>query len=536
MKVFAKSLIFTAALAGVAGIAGAQMNPREKMAAALKAIQENYVDSMSDERLTDAAIKGMIEVLDPHSRYFSREEGEQMNQMMSGSFTGIGIQYVMQNDSVYVTQVIEEGPAAGKGLLAGDRILSVDRASVTGKGFSNFEMMKKLRGEKGSTVSLQIWRRSVAAPFTIEITRGAIPDHSVKAAYMLDKQTGYIALRIFNLTTRKEVDEALTKLKLAGMKNLVLDLQGNGGGYVEAAIGVADEFLKKDQLVFYSMPQDRGKDYYYAGGFGQFNEGRLVVMIDQNTASASEILSGALQDWDRAVLVGRRSFGKGLMQKPVTLADGSILELTGARYYTPSGRSIQKPYHGAKYEENIATRFTSGELQNAAFIHFPDSLKYTTKVNKRIVYGGGGIMPDVYVPVDTLEYNEWMQEALNNGFINQVVFQYLDSSRATVLQQWPAFEKYATGFTVPEQLVTRVLANARQMQLAAPATNEIALHNMLALEIKAQLAAQLYGSNQYYLRIANTSNKSLQQAMELLSGTGRYAAILAPSPTVTKGK
>ncbi|HJT73527.1 MAG TPA: S41 family peptidase, partial [Chitinophaga sp.] len=300
-----------AACIGMSFAARAQVNPKEKLAQALKAIQENYVDTMEDERLTDAAIRGMMKELDPHSRYFSREESIAMRQSMSGSFVGIGVQFMLEHDSLYVTQVIPGGPAEKAGLLAGDRILTIDNEPVTSIPEGNYGIMKKIRGQKGTTVSLAIQRKLTAGVINKEIERGTIPDRSVKAAYMVNSHTGYISLGIFNMTTRTEMDKAIQDLKKQGMESLILDLQGNGGGLVQAAIGVADEFLQKDQLVFYSMGKDKGKDYYYSGGFGNFMTGKLVVLIDQNTASASEILTGALQDWDRAVVVGRRSFGKG---------------------------------------------------------------------------------------------------------------------------------------------------------------------------------------------------------------------------------
>lgn len=526
MKTIIKSALAVAVLTGVMNSAGAQMNPKEKMAAALKAIQDNYVDSIKDETLTDAAIAGMMKELDPHSRYFNREEALQMREGMSGSFTGIGIQYVMEHDSVYVTQVIPDGPAFKKGLLAGDRIIAINDSSVVGRKLGNYEIMKKIRGEKGTVITLLVHRKSATAPIKVEIERGAIPDRSVKAAYMIDDQTGYIALRIFNLTTRTEIDKALIELKKAGMKNLILDLQGNGGGYVEAAIGVADEFLQKDQLVFYSVSQDKGKDYYYTSGMGQFMTGKLVVLIDQNTASASEILAGALQDWDRAILVGRRSFGKGLMQKPATLPDGSVLELTGARYYTPSGRSIQKPYHGAAYDDNVATRLASGELMNASVIHFADSLKYTTLVGKRTVYGGGGIMPDKYVPIDTVEYNGWLDNVGATGLVNKAVFDFIDSSRDQLQKRWPSFPSFLSQFHVPAQVVDQVISRAGKFGLAINKGTENRTRDLLSLEIKGQVASQLYAGNDYYVQVLNGDNESYRKALEILADQKLYSTYL----------
>ncbi len=505
-------------------LAEGQMNPKEKMAAAMKTIQDNYVDSIPEEKLTDAAIGGMLQVLDPHSKYFNREEAQQMQETMSGSFSGIGIQYLMERDTVFVTQVTPGGPAEKTGILAGDGIIAIDSKLLAGQGLSNYAIMKMLRGERGSTVAVQVWRRTSGTLFTAAIIRNSIPDRSVRSAYMVNGAVGFISLRMFNQTTRKEVDSALQRLKEEGMQSLILDLQGNGGGLVQEAIGVADEFLQKDRMVFYSVGNDHGKDYYYTGGFGRFPEGRLVVLIDQNTASAAEILSGALQDWDRAVLVGRRSFGKGLMQKGFRLADGSVLELTGARYYTPSGRSIQKPYHGARYEDNTATRLASGELVNASVIHFPDSLAFATLVSKRKVYGGGGIMPDRYIPIDTAQYNGWLQAVSGSGWIHETVFAYVDSNRQRLKGLYPTFPDFQGRFVVPEYLFPRLAVKAREAGMFPEMPLQV--RRILDLEMKGMIASQLYGSNQYYDRVVNTGNESFQQAMSIISDSKQYAYYL----------
>jgi carboxyl-terminal processing protease len=518
----------TVVMVSLAGTLKAQVNPKEKLWQTLKAIQENYVDSLSEERLVEAAIGGMMKELDPHSRYYSQQESQEEQEAMKGRFAGIGIQFLMEHDSVYITQVIAGGPAEKAGLLAGDRILLVNGESVTGSQQTNYMVMKKIRGQKGTPVSLEVFRKNAPAPFKKELVRDFVADHSVRAAYMLNDKTGYISLRIFNETTRVEIDKALLALKKQGMQNLVLDLQGNGGGYVQSAIGVADEFLPKNRLVFYSMGRDKGKDYYYTGGFGQFPEGRLAVLIDQSTASASEILTGALQDWDRAVVIGRRSFGKGLMQRPVPVFDGSVLELTGARYYTPSGRSIQKPYHGAKYEDNAQTRLASGELLNASAFHFPDSLKYTTQLNKRSVYGGGGIMPDVYIPIDTVEYNGWLQDVAAAGIQAKYTFSYLDDQRSSLLKTYPDFKAFNQHFTVPASLLQELLSASEKAGMLLQPGNKDRTLQLLALDIKGQLASQLYGGSDLYLQVLNTDNASLREALRILAQSSLYTKYLKP--------
>jgi carboxyl-terminal processing protease len=524
--------IITMALMSLACALQAQVNPKEKLWQVLKGIQDNYVDSLTDESLVDAAIAGMLRELDPHSRYFAKEDAVQMRASMKGKFAGIGIQFMMQQDSVYITQVINGGPAEKAGLQAGDRILSIDHVPVTGS--TNYGIMNKIRGEKGTVLSLAVLRKAAAEPVTKEIVRDVVADRSVRAAYMVNDKVGYISLRIFNETTRAEMDKAIISLKEKGMQSLILDLQGNGGGYVEAAIGVADEFLKKDQLVFYSVGRDKGKDYYYTGGFGNFQEGKLVVLIDQSTASASEILTGALQDWDRAVIVGRRSFGKGLMQRPVPLFDGSILELTGARYFTPSGRSIQKPYHGDQYDDNVQTRFASGELLHANVIHFPDSLKYTTLVNKRTVYGGGGIMPDRYIPIDTVEYNGWLQQVSGDGLAGKTTFDYLDSNRAKLMEVYHNFNEFNKQFTVPASLVQQVVTSAENAGFPLQSGNKDRAISLLSLEMKAQIASQLFAGNDHYLQVMNNDNASFQEALQLLEQPAVYTKQLKPATDVKK--
>lgn len=516
------------AVSGLAGSLHAQVNPKEKLWQTLKAIQGNYVDSLTDDQLVEAAITGMMNRLDPHSRYFSKQESSEMNESMQGKFAGIGIQYMMENDSLYITQIMEGGPAEKAGLQAGDRILRIDSLAVTGNGQTNYSVMKKIRGKKGSALSLEILRKYTGAVLKKELVRDFVADRSVKAEYMLDAKTGYINLRIFNSTTRQEMDKALIALKKQGMKNLVLDLQGNGGGYVQSAIGVADEFLQKDQLVFYSEGRDKGRDYYYSGGFGQFPEGKLVVLIDQSTASASEILTGALQDWDRALVIGRRSFGKGLMQRPVPVFDGSVLELTGARYFTPSGRSIQKPYKGSQYEDNAQTRLQSGELLNGKVFHFPDSLRYKTLLNKRTVFGGGGIMPDVYVPIDTVEFSGWLQDLSASGLASKYSFEYLDANRGQLLEQYKDFASYNKQFTVPSSLLQQIETAAKKAGIAEPAANKQRLQSLLALDLKAQLASQLYSGNNYYLQVMNTDNASLKEALRLIEQSTQYSKLLKP--------
>ncbi|WP_238387115.1 S41 family peptidase [Sphingobacterium olei] len=513
---------------GLAFAAQAQMNPKYKFEEALKLIQGNYVDQVNEEHLVDAAIKAMIADLDPHSHYTSREEAEAMRQAMSGSFAGIGIQFLKNADKTYVTMVNPDGPAMRAGVRVGDQIVSIDGESIVGEQFGNKEIMLKLRGDKDVPVALQIVSPGSTAQKDISIVRENILEKSVRESYMVDQEIGYIALSIFNRTTRPEIDAALKKLQEQGMTKLILDLQSNGGGYVESAIGVVDEFLPKDKMVFYSVPNGGGRDYYATGGYGRFYDGALVVLIDESTASSSEIVTGALQDWDRAVVIGRRSFGKGLMQRPVPLSDGSEMQLTGARYYTPSGRSIQKPYSNGKddYFEDFNRRMQSKELLEEGHVQFPDSLKYTTLNTKRIVYGGGGIMPDRFVPIDTNQYSNWMAQLMNKGIVSKGGFEFVQQNREALLQAYPDFEQFNNRFDVPVELHRQLVDYARSMSIAIPAEEQMAAHAAIDVEFKAQVGSLLYTGGDYMARIRNEANQSFNEALRVLRDDKLYSALL----------
>lgn len=506
----------------------AQMNPKVKLQEALKLIQENYVDPVHDEKLVDVAIKAMVGDLDPHSNYISREDAEAMNQSMSGSFAGIGITFAMVNDSTFVTDVNPDGPAMRAGLRQGDCILRVDHQQITGKNLKNQQVMMMLRGEKGKEVSLMVLHPGAAEPVTVKVTREQIASFSIRSSYMVNKEIGYISLGIFSESTRREMDTALKDLKAQGMKKLILDLQGNGGGYVQSAIGVADEFLPKESLVFYSVGHDGGKDHYATGGFGQFMTGDLVVLIDESTASSSEIVTGSLQDWDRAVVIGRRSFGKGLMQKPVVMTDGSVLQLTGARYYTPSGRSIQKPYVKGKadYFEDFNRRLASGELKEPGHLNFPDSLKFSTLINKKTVYGGGGIMPDRFVPIDTNVYSGWMNAIMSSGIATKAGFVHVQQHRAELLKQYPDFAAFNARFQVDDVMIDQILDQASARFKGLPAKSDQTARKSLKVEMKADMATLLYAGRDFQLRVRNEANEAFLAAVDVLKDQSQYNRLL----------
>lgn len=513
--------------------AQAQMNPKIKLQDALKLIQDNYVDPVNDEQVVDAAIKAMLSSLDPHSSYISREEIEAMNEQMTGSFAGIGISFAMVADSTFITGINPDGPAARAGLQVGDRINMVDGASIFGKGLKNQDVMRMLRGEKVKAVRLGVIRKSQPTPLEFNVMREQIAELSINTSYMVSKNVGYISLAVFSQSTRREMDAALKKLKALGMTKLILDLQSNGGGLVEAAIGVADEFLPKDKMVFYSVTNSGIKDNYLTGGFGQFMTGDLVVLIDESTASSSEILTGALQDWDRAVVIGRRSFGKGLMQKGLELSDGSVIRLTAARYYTPSGRSIQKPYAKGKtdYFEDFNRRMASGELTEGGHINFPDSLKHTTLINKRTVYGGGGIMPDKFIPIDTALYSGWLNKLMNSGRVTQAAFSYVQQNRKSLTDKYADFDAFDQSFKVDEQMTDQIMTSAIKQGLKLPPVTDKVARKTISVELKAEMADMLYLGKGYALRVRNEASTAFSTALDILNNQKIYNQFLEAKPS-----
>lgn len=382
-------------------------SPSRKLQLAEFAISNLYVDKVDEGKLVEAAIIRMLEELDPHSTYSDPEEVKRLNEPLQGNFDGIGIQFNMATDTLFVIQPVSGGPSEKVGILAGDRIIQVNDTVIAGVKMSTEEVMRRLRGPKGSKVNVKVQRNGVneLLPFTIK--RDKIPVYSLDATYMVNSTTGYIRISRFAATTGDEFRTALHKLQSQGMKDLILDLQGNGGGYLNAAIEVCDQLLGKKELIVYTEGRRNPRSEFEAKGDGDFLNGRLVVLVDEYSASASEIVTGAIQDWDRGIVVGRRTFGKGLVQRPIDLPDGSMIRLTVARYYTPSGRCIQKPYESVEqYNRDLIERYNRGEMLSADSIHFPDSLKARTLKLGRTVYGGGGIMPDYFVPIDTTMYTD----------------------------------------------------------------------------------------------------------------------------------
>ncbi|MDX1652551.1 MAG: S41 family peptidase [Brumimicrobium sp.] len=485
-------------------------------------IDRMYVDTVPSEEISDAAIVSMLEKLDPHSTYIPADEVNEANERIDGSFVGIGVRFNILKDTLLVVNPIPGGPSEKIGIQAGDKIIKIEGENVAGVGLKNSGVRERLLGEKGTKVRVSIDRGGdELIEFTI--TRDEIPVHSVVSAYMVDSKTGYIKLTNFSRTTAEEVKTAISDLKKAGMKDLIFDLQGNGGGLLYAAKYVADEFLKDDKLIVYSEGRKQPKSVLKADTKGEFEKGNLVLLIDEGSASASEILAGAIQDWDRGLIVGRRSFGKGLVQRPIELSDGSQIRLTIARYYTPSGRFIQKPYDDLeKYRNDYIDRFLHGEMTHRDSISLPDSLKFKTLIKKRTVYGGGGIMPDIFVPLDTLEYSEFYKDLSRSGVINTFALNYANEHRDEILKNYSDARAFKDGFKTDEAFMNRFFGYAVKEDSTLQFVQEDynISKDLLQIRLKAMIAQNIWDYSAFY-QIFNVKNEIFMRAYGILS-QGKY--------------
>jgi carboxyl-terminal processing protease len=508
-----------------------QLRPDEnarKLSLALYAISNLYVDKVNEEKLAENAIIAMLNKLDPHSEYSDAEETKRLTEPLESNFDGIGIQFNMLHDTLYVVQVISGGPSEKVGLLAGDRIIFVEDSLIAGVKMNNTDIQKRLRGPKGTEVRIKVKRNSKAELLEFKITRGKIPITSIDAAYMADKTTGYIRLSRFAVSSADEFNTAIEKLKKKGMQNLILDLQNNGGGYMHIANHLADEFLGKGKLIVYTQGHKQPRENALATEKGSFENGRLIIMVDQYSASASEIVSGAIQDWDRGIVLGRRTFGKGLVQKPIPMPDGSMIRLTVARYYTPSGRNIQKPYTNGNSEEynyDLISRYNRGELMSADSIHFPDSLKFNTLISGRVVYGGGGIMPDVFIPIDTTLYTDYHRKAVNIGLINQTAINYLDRNRNILGKKYPNINTFKKNFEVTDETMQNLREQAAEEKIEFDEAQYNKSEPLMKLQIKALIARDLFDMSEYY-QIINEENDSLREALRIINDPAGYNRIL----------
>ena len=494
-------------------------SPIRKLQIAEMAITNLYVDSVDEQKLVEDAIRGMLEKLDPHSAYSTAKETKAMNEPLQGSFEGIGVQFNMVEDTLLVIQPTLNGPSEKVGILAGDRIITVNDTAIAGVKMSKEEIMKRLRGPKGTHVDLKVVRQGIRDTLHFDVKRDKIPVHSIDATYMLRPGIGYIRIGSFSATTYQEFLESMQKLRQEGMHDLVLDLQENGGGYLQAAADLAGEFLEKGDLIVYTEGRQVPRRDYTAPAGGQFRDGRIVVLVDQYTASAAEIVTGAIQDQDRGLVVGRRTFGKGLVQRPIDFDDGSMIRLTIAHYYTPSGRCIQKPYtKGDKrdYAMDIVNRLKSGELIHEDSIHFADSLRYYTLRQHRTVYGGGGIMPDYFIPLDTNRYTRLHRELAAKSIIIQQNLRYVDQHRQELKKQYPQFQQFKQDYDVPQSLIDTILKEGEKQKITPQDDDELRrTMPMLRLQLKALVARDIWDMSEYF-SIMNEQNDAVQKALELL--------------------
>lgn len=497
-----------------------RFNALNKINLVAAAVSRLYVDVIDEDTIAEKTIAAMLKQLDPHSTYLPPHEAQQTLETLSGKFDGIGIQINMLEDTLFVVQTVVGGPSEKAGILPGDRIISVDDSIVAGVKLAVNDIITMLRGKRGSKVSIGIMRRGVAEPISFTITRDKIPVNSIDATYMLDDTTGYIRLSRFAESSAEEMEKAVKSLRKEGMRNLILDLQGNGGGYLNVAVKIADMFLDKDQLIVYTEGRNVRRAQEIATGNTLLPDERVVVMVDELSASASEILAGALQDWDRAVIVGRRTFGKGLVQRPITMPDKSLLRLTVARYHTPTGRCIQRPYvkgENEAYDQDLNERLAHGELLHADSIHFTDSLQYKTLRIGRTVYGGGGIMPDVFVGLDTARYTAYHRQLLRRGILNRSIYTYLDNHRREIISKYRKVSKFIDQYEIDDQLWATLdtLATETGIKPKDDAEKE-ASKPLIAVQIKALLARDLYNSTSTYYMIYNPTNPIYRKAMEII--------------------
>jgi carboxyl-terminal processing protease len=483
-------------------------------------IQRYYVDPVDGKSLTETAIIAMLEKLDPHSTYIPAEELNEAQMSINGSFVGIGVRFQIVKDTVNVVATIPGGPSEKLGVQAGDKIVSVDGSSIAGIGIKNNDVRTKLMGDLGTKVKIEVKRKNAPKNLEFTITRDKIPVYSVDAHYMIDKEIGYIKLNSFSRTTVEEVQTALTELKAKGMKSLIFDLQGNGGGLLDAAHKLADEFLSGDKLIVYSEGRAQPRSNLKAGKKGLFEDGKLIVLTDEYSASASEILSGSIQDWDRGLIVGRRTFGKGLVQRPMPLNDGSEIRLTIARYFTPTGRFIQKPYDDPeKYKKDLTQRFLNGEFVHADSIKMPDSLKFKTLKTKRLVYGGGGIMPDFFVPLDTSETSDYFSKLVQGGHLNTYPFQYVNENRTNLKKQYISFEDFNKNFQMDDVFMNQFFEFVKKedSKLEFNEKDYQTSKNLIKLRLKANIAQDLWGTKELF-QVYNDSNEILLRAIQILKG------------------
>lgn len=525
-RIVASIFLLFGALSLYAAGAGSMDNSR-KLLEAQRIIEHFYVDSVDGDSIVAEAIRAMVTTLDPHSAYSTPEETREFTEPLDGRFSGIGVQFNLLEDTVYVIQPTNGGPSERVGIMAGDRIVSANDTILSGVGMSRKDIMKHLRGPKGTEVTLGIRRGGEDISF--KVIRDEIPIYSVDETFMADPTTGYIRISRFAESTAQEVAEAMQKLYNQGMRNLIIDLSDNGGGYLGSAYDLAGFFLPRGTPVVSTAGRSIPSQSYSTERNGFFLDGRLVVIVNQHSASAAEIFSGAMQDNDRGLLVGRRTFGKGLVQRPFTFDDGSMLRLTVSRYYTPSGRCIQKEYtkgHSEDYQREIYSRLKAGELWSADSIMRADSLRYSTLRNNRPVYGGGGIIPDVFVPADTSYYSTMYRDIVAKNVLNRAVINYVDTNRASLLQHYPDQDSFFFNFEVPETFMADLLTRAEAEGIENDQEQWNRSLPLITAIVKGLISRDLYENGSYYRTLA-LLNPDYQEALRLINDPQRYNDILS---------
>lgn len=506
-------------------VAGRASLPVQKLNMAESAIMQLYVDTVNEEAIVEEGIRGMLKALDPHSSYTTAEETRDLNEPLQGSFSGVGITYNMNEDTLYVIQTVPGGPSYKVGILAGDRILAVNDTSIAGKKMKTRDIQKRLRGPKGTQVDVKVLRRQAGSVDTIDfrIVRDDIPIYSVDAAYMVDPKTGYVRLNKFGADTPKEFNDAVKKLKSQGMTQLILDLTDNGGGYLNASADILGELLEPGSLAVYTEGMQSPRYDILARPSKRyeplFDDGRLVVMVNQYSASASEITAGAVQDHDRGLIVGRRSFGKGLVQRPIPFPDGSMMRLTVAHYYTPTGRDIQKPYTKGKqdeYAKDIVDRFNSGELMHEDSIKYIDSLKVTTLKNNRVIYGGGGISPDRFVALDTTAMTKYYRNLNAKGLLNRFVIGYVDENRKQIKKKYATDDAFIAGFTVTPEMLNELRELGRKEDVECDDEEFNLSIPLIEMNLKGLIGRDIFENATYY-KAYNTWDPIFRAALELIN-------------------
>jgi len=483
---------------------------------ALKYFDAVYADTVTNTVIVENGIRYMLDQLDPHSAYISLKDIHDMNAPLKGSFSGVGVRFQIVKDTITVVQAIPGGPSEKVGIQAGDQFVEIEEEIVAGTGINNGGVRERLLGDKGTKVHVKMRRAGSRELLEFTIERDKIPIYSLDASYMAAPKVGYVKLNNFSATTVDEVKKAVRELNQEGMEDLIIDLQSNGGGYLMTAINLVDELLDDDKLVVYTQGRTYPRNNYGTRHKGGFEKGRLIILVNESSASASEIVSGAIQDWDRGLIVGRRSFGKGLVQKPIYLTDGTQVRITTQRYYTPAGRCIQKSYENGtrEYRKEKYDRYSSGESFNKDSIHFIDSLKFETKVKNRTVYGGGGIMPDVFVPLDTTGTSQYYSSLIRKGIMNRFALTWVNKNRKKLESKYISFEKFKSHFNT-DKVVKELFKYAEEEGLEYNEEQFLAAEKTITIRLKANIAQNLYDYKKFY-EIINELNSSLQEAIKIL--------------------